>query len=228
MKPNPALSDGPVRQVSVLGRLVPAFAYGVAAPACVVSAVLLFGLLRALNVAETASVAAVAGGMAEATLPTAQALNFACAVGLIAILVAIIRLFTTNTTASPSVLFLLIAALIGLLPLALLWQAESIFIAALAQARLPGSGGLSHSAATIQTWLILTMVFGVVTAAILLIGSLIPLPGIMRARRGYASLLVLLLMEAALIGMAVIFNARLARLQEVRSTGLFQVSVKLP
>jgi hypothetical protein len=219
MTPSETLNDGPVRRVSVLGRLVPAFSYGVAAPACAVSAVLLFGLLRALKPAEIASVAAVAGGMAEATLPTALALYFACAVGVIAVLVAIIRLFTTNTTASPSALFFLIAGFVGLLPLALLWEAESVFIAAVTQA--PGGGGLLRWDSTINRWLMLTIVFGVISDVILVIGSLIPLPAIMRARRDYAALVVLLLMEAALIGMAVAFQTRLAWLQGVRFTGRF-------
>lgn len=216
MTPAETLNE-PVRRVSVLGRLVPAFSYAVTSPACIVSAFLLFNVLRGMRTAETAGIASVAGGTAEATLPTLLALYFATAAGVIGILVAVIRLFTTNTTSSPSALFLLIAGLIGLSPVLLLWQAESVLI----QAITPGSPGAAEAASSFQTWLTLTIIFAFIADSILVIGSIAPLPSIMRAKREYASLLVLLLMEAALVGMAVAFQMRLSWLRQLRFTERF-------
>ena len=215
--PDQVIESGPVRRVSVLGRLVPAFSYAVTSPACIISAVLLFGVMRAMRMAETAGISAVAGGMAEANLPISITLYFATAVGMIGIIVAVIRLFTTNMTASPSAWFFLIAGCIGLAPLLLLWQSETVFI----QAISPGSGGVVRAAASIQLWLTLTIVFALIADSILLIASLVPLPAVMRTRRAYAPLLVLVLMELGLIAMAVAFQMRTSWLQQVRFTERF-------
>ena len=215
--PDQAIESAPVRRVSVLGRLVPAFSYAVTAPACIVSALLLFGVMRAMRMAEMAGISAVAGGMAEANLPISITLYFATAVGMIGIIVAVIRLFTTNTTASPSAWFFLIAGCIGLAPLLLLWQGETVFI----QAISPGSAGVARAAASIQLWLTLTIVFALIADSILLIGSLVPLPAVMRTRRAYAAFLILVLMEFDLIAMAVASQMRTSWLQQVRFTGRF-------
>ena len=215
--PDQAIESAPVRRVSVLGRLVPAFSYAVTSPACIISAVLLFGVMRAMRMAETAGISAVAGGMAEANLPISITLYFATAVGMIGIIVAVIRLFTRNMTASPSAWFFLIAGCIGLAPLLLLWQGETVFI----QAISPGSAGVARAAASIQLWLTLTIVFALIADSILLIGSLVPLPAVMRTRRAYAAFPILVLMEFGLIAMAVAFQMRTSWLQQVRFTGRF-------
>ena len=101
---------------------------------------------------------------------------------------------------------------LGLAPLLLLWQSETVFIQAIA----PGSGGFARAASSIQRWLTLTIIFAFIADSILLIASLVPLPAIMRTRRSYAPLLVLVLMEVGLIGMAVAFQMRTSWLQQVR------------
>jgi hypothetical protein len=212
MTPDQASESVPVRRVSVLGRFVPAFSYAITAPACIISALLLFGVMRAMRMAEAAGLSAVAGGMAEANLPISLTLYFATAVGLIGIIVAVVRLFTTNTTASPSAWFFLLAGCIGLAPLLLLWQSETVFI----QAISPGSGGIARAASSIQLWLTLTIIFAFIADSILLIASLVPLPAVMRTRRSYAPLLVLVMMEVGLIGMAVAFQMRTSWLRHLR------------
>src|SRR5207237_3754582 len=101
------------RKVSVLARLVPAFSYAVPAPAAAVSAFLLMGVMRAMKMAESAGMAAVAGGIAEANLPTIIALCFAIAVGLIGIAVVVVRLVVSTTTVSPSAWFFVLAGCLG-------------------------------------------------------------------------------------------------------------------
>jgi hypothetical protein len=217
MTPDQASESIPVRRVSVLGRFVPAFSYAITAPACIISALLLFGVMRATRTGEAAGLSAVARGMAEANLPISLTLYFATAVGMIGIIVAVVRLFTINITASPSAWFFLIAGCIGLAPLLLLWQSETIFI----QAISPGSGGIARAASSIQLWLTLTIIFAFIADSILLIASLVPLPAVMRTRRSYAPLLVMVLMEAGLIGMAVAFQTRTSWLQQMRFSGRF-------
>src|SRR5437870_4925891 len=201
-------------RVSILTRLVPALSYAIPMFGAALSAILLMGVMRAMTMAESAGVAAVAGGMAEADLFTLVALYFAIFVGVIGILVMVIRSLMSTTTTSPSGWFFLITAGLGLIPLLLLWEAQSLLVQAIA-----GREGVAQVAPKIQLCITLTLVTTVVFALVLLIASLAPLPSVLRAKRKYAPLLVLLFMELALIGTAVAFQVRASWLNQVKETG---------
>src|SRR5881628_3519859 len=126
--PDQAIEPMPLRRVSVLGRLVPAFSYAVPAPACAVSAILLFAAMRAFTKAEATGLVSVSGGIVEANLPIRITLGFAIAVGLVGLIITFIRLFAVTTTAPPSAWFFLIGGCIGLAPLLLVWKAELLLI----------------------------------------------------------------------------------------------------
>jgi hypothetical protein len=211
MTPGESTAPEPVRRVSVLGRLVPAFSYAVPAPACIVSALLVFGVMRAMRTAQTPGISAVTAGIAEANLPVRIALVFAIAVGLIAVGITIARLFETGLTAPPSAWFLVAAGCIGLAPLLALWRSESVLIEAI----LPRGSGIAVAASAIQRWLVATIVLGGIADTVLLIASIVPLPPALRAKRRYAPLLILLLMEVALAAMAVAFQTRTSWLQQL-------------
>ncbi len=215
MTPDEINGQMATRKVSVLGRLVPAFSYAIPPPAAAISAVLLMDVMRAIRMAESVGLAAVAEGIAEANLPILIALSFAIAVGVIGIVVAIIRLFVTTTTASPSAWFLLIAGGLGLTPLLLLWKAESLLVEGMS------GKNIASMASSIEFCLTITIVIAVAVDLILLVASLVRLPAILRAKRNYAPLIVLVLMLVAMIGMAIAFQTRTSWLHQVRLTERF-------
>jgi hypothetical protein len=198
-------------RVSILLRLVPSFSYAIPMLGAALSALFLLGVIRAMRYAEAAGIAAVAGGMAEANLAVVVALYLAIFVGFIGIVVMVIRSFMSTTTASPAAWFFLITGIIGLFPLLLLWEAQSLLVAAIS----PG-GGIVHFVSNIRLYLSLTLVASAVLVLILLIASLIPLPKVLRSKRNWAPLIVLVLTELALIGMAVAFQVRTSWLHQVK------------
>jgi hypothetical protein len=216
MTPTPQVNNerSPSR-VSILARLVPAFSYAMPMLGAVLSSLLINRAFEAMRNAESAGIAAVAGGMAEANLPVLIGLYFAIFLGLIGIVVMVVRCFMSTTTASPSGWFFLIFGGISLIPLLLLWEAQSLLI----QAISPGSGGIAYVASSIQMCLTLAIVTSAAFILILLAASLIPLPSVLRAKRNWAPLLVLVSMEFVLIGTAVAFQVRTSWFHQVMEMG---------
>jgi hypothetical protein len=212
----PEVSDGQsnASRVSILARIVPAFSYALPAIGAALSAILFIGVMGAMRNAESAGIAAVAGGMSKADLTTLITLYLAIVVGFAGIVVAVIRTQVMTTTASPSGWFYLIAAVLGFVPVARLWQAESLLIEVLTS-RGPG---VVTVASRIDLLLTLTPIAATVSVLTLLAASVLPLPSAFRAKRNYAPLLVLVLMELALIGMAVAFQIRISWFHQVMLT----------
>jgi hypothetical protein len=200
-------------RVSILARLVPALSYAIPMLGAALSALYLLGVIRAMRYAETAGLAAVAGGMAEANLAVVLALCLAIFVGFIGIVVMAIRSFMTTTTASPAAAFFLITGFISLAPLLLLWEAQSLMIKAIS----PGEAGIVHFVPSIRLCLSLTLIVSAILVLLLLITALILLPKILRSKRDWAALIVLVLMEIVLIGTAVSFQMRTSWLYDVKS-----------
>src|SRR2546426_11796579 len=100
MTPTPEVDTGqsiPSR-VSILARIVPALSYAIPMFGAALSSVLFMGVMRAMRMAESAGIAAVAGGMAEADFFVLVALYLAIFVGVIGIVVMVIRSLMTTTT----------------------------------------------------------------------------------------------------------------------------------
>lgn len=76
-------------------------------------------------------------------------------------------------------------------------------------------------ASTIQLCLTLTLATAAAIALILLGVSFVPLPSVLRAKRNYAPLVILVLTEVVLIGMAIAFQVRTSWFQQVGITGHF-------
>lgn len=220
MTPTAQLSNAQTApsRISILARLVPVFSYAIPMLGAALSAFLLMGVMEAMRNAESAGIAAVAGGMAEADLAITIALYLGVFVGFIGIVVMVIRSFLSTTTASPSAWFFLVAGGLGFVPMVLLWEAESLLI----QAISPGyRGGIALVASTIQLCLTMTLITAPTFALILLVASLVPLPSVLRAKGNYAPLVVLVLMEVLLIGMAVAFQVRTSWFHQVGITEHF-------
>jgi len=209
----PAIPDGqtPASRVSILARVVPAFSYITPMLGAAMSAFMFFGLLRAMRYAEAAGVSAVAGGIQEANFPVIISLYFAVTVGFIGILVFVIRMLSSPTTASPSAWFFLVVGGLSFIPAALFWKGESILTETIA-----GRGNVALAASSIYWCLTLTIIATAAFSLISLIASLIPLPHTLRTKRNYAPLIGLVLMELALIGMAIGFQLHNSWLYQVR------------
>ena len=209
MTPTPQLVDDQTvnHKVSMLARMVPSFSCVLVMLGAVLSANLLMRVMQAIKAADDTGISAVSRGIVEADLPTIVALYLAVFVGFIGIVVIVIRAFMSTSTASPSAWFFLIAGGLSLIPLLLVWEAQSLLVEGMSVRNI------SQLASSIQLCLVFTMVTSAAFALVLLIVSVVPLPSVMRAKRKYASILVLVLMEIVMIGMAVAFQVRASRLQ---------------
>lgn len=200
-------------RVSILARLVPAFSYGLPAFGAAVSAWLFVGVMRAMQYAETAGIAAIAGGMSEANLAVVISLYLAIFVGLTGVIIGVVRTFSTTTTASASGWFYLVAGVIGLAPMLTLWRAESLLLDVLTSRSGPGIVSVADQ---ISMCLMLTIGLGALGCLILLAASVVPLPAVLRAKRKWAPLIFLVVMELALIGMTIAYHVRTSWFYQAR------------
>ncbi len=198
------------RSLSILLRLIPALSYAIPAAVAALSAMLFVDAFQGMRNAELASFAAVAGGIAGTNLPLLIALYFATFVGAIGIILFVI-LRRSAKAASPTAWFFVFAGGLGFVPVALLWQAESLAVQGISH---PGSDATSL-ALQVGLCIRLTLVAAAACVPILMATSLIPFPSALRARRTYAPLVVLVLMEVVLVGVTVAFQMRTSWLHQV-------------
>ena len=195
-----------VARASILARIASAISYALPALGAAISALLFINVMRAMRNAEAAGIAAVSGGISEANIAILVTLYLAIVVGFIGIVVAVIRLFTSTKTASPSAWFYLITGVIGLAPMFALWQAQSLLLEVL----FGRPEGVATVASQINVLLMLTLSMAVVSILTLLVTTFVPLPRVLRAKRKWAPLLALVMMEIAVIAMTVAYHMRTA------------------
>lgn len=205
MTPETEASSG-VTRASILARIAPAISYALPTLGAAISALLFINVMQAMRNAETAGIAAVAAGVSETNIAILVSLYLAIAVGFIGIVVAFIRLFTSTKTGSPSGWFYLITGVIGLVPMFALWQAQSLLLEVI----FGMSSGVVTVASQINLLLMLTISMAAVSILTLLVSTFVPLPRVLRAKRKWAPLIVLVLVEIAVIAMAVAYHLRTA------------------
>ncbi len=187
-------------RVSILERLVPSFAFTLAAISGAVGGLMVFRLFSSLRQSENAGYAAIFGGVAEIELVIAVVLVFAAVLCAIGIIVSVIRLFTTNTTASPPGVLFLMTGLLSLVPAFVLHYALRL-IKEVVSSPNPVDGGISAVADTISAVSYFAIGAACVIALVLFAFSFIPFRS--RAGRKASPLVCLLLVEiliAVLIG----------------------------
>jgi hypothetical protein len=201
------LQQGPpgATSVSIIARVAPAFSYALPALGAAISALMLINVFRAMRNAEAAGIGAVSAAIREANFPIVVALYLGVIVGLVGVVIGLVRMFTTVTTATPSAWYFLIIGIVGLLPVLLLWEAQSLLLGVIFS-RSPG--GVVEVARQVTLLSIMTMLFGAVSILILLVTAFVPLPRILHAKRKWAPLVMLLLMETAVIAMTVLYHLR--------------------
>jgi len=204
--PDTQLPAAPVR-VSILARLAPVFSYALPAFGAAISALMLINVFRAMRNAEAAGIGAVSAGIREADFPIVITLYLGVVLGFAGIIVGLVRMFTTTTTATPSAWYFLITGIAGLLPVLLLWEAQSLLLGVIF-GRSPG--GVTDVARQVSLLAIMTMLAGTLSILILLVSAFVPLPRILHAKRKWAPLVMLLLVETAVITMTVLYHLRMA------------------
>ena len=200
----------PDQRVSVLARILPALPCWVLMLGAALSAILIMGVMNGMRNAETAGIGAVATGVAQANLSIVLSLYLAILLMTISIIVAVVRMFTANKTAAPSVWFFAIAELLAIVPLALAWKADSLLVGALI-----ARANVALIASNVQLCLTLALVTAGLFSLILLVVSVIPLPSILRARQSWPPVVMLALMEISLIALAIAFQLHMSGLQRV-------------
>ena len=201
MTPEEQIPPKPTR-VSILARIVPALSYALPALGAAISALLFIRVMEAMRNAEAAGIAAVAGGISEANIAIVVTLYLAVFVGLAGLGIGIARTFSITKTATPSAWFFLIAGTLGVFPMFTLWCAQSMLLEVLFS-RTPPEGGIAAVASQISLLLMVTIISAAIIILILLASSVVPLPGILRAKRRWAPVVALVLIEIFLIAMTV-------------------------
>lgn len=196
-------------RVSILARIVPALSCILPAFGAALSAVLLLNVLNAMSSAEAAGIAAVASGLSRANLAILVTLYLALFVGLAGVVIGLVRMFTTTTTASPSAWYYLIAGVIGIVPMLALWRAQTLLLDVIFN-RSPQAGGVSAVADQITLFSIIAIILGGMSILFLIASSFITLPRILWAKRKWAPLIMLLVVETAIMAMTVIYQLRTA------------------
>jgi hypothetical protein len=217
MTPNQVSPGSNAVGISIPARLVPSFSYIIGMGGAALGSVMIVRTFQGMRNAETAGIAAVAGGLSEASQAMAVALYLAVFFGVIALALVIVRALTSPATASPSGWFFIITGALAFTPIGLLWKAESLIVNVIA----PGSQNVVQAAASIQMYLTMTTITAAVFCLIVLVAALLPLPAALRAKRIYGPIVGGLLIELALIGMAVAFQLRASWLFEVRMNERF-------
>jgi hypothetical protein len=207
MTPQTQAPNRPPR-VSILARAVPAVSYLLPALGAAVSALLLVNVMRGMRNAEAAGIAAVSGGISQANLAIIVALYLAAIIGIVGVIIGLVRMFTTTTTANPAAWYFLVTGALGLVPVLFLWQAQSLLLNVIFGRSV--TGGVAEVANQFTLLTMGAMIFGVTVALILLVSAFVPLPRILRARRMWAPFVILLMMQTAIIAMTVLFHLRTA------------------
>lgn len=188
-------------KVSILTRLLAALLFSIPAIGGALSSFLLINVFRALRDNESAGVAAIMGGLNEASLPAIISLYLAavCGIGVIAVLVT--RMFMATKTASPSSWFFVIGGILCLLPTGPFWYAKWLTLEVLSPGSPIGAGGIASVGAEISQWLLLSVVAMPIVIIILIVLSVLPFSS--RSRAKWIPLVVATAIEILLIAVAV-------------------------
>ncbi|HZI46554.1 MAG TPA: hypothetical protein VFD75_02090 [Pyrinomonadaceae bacterium] len=193
--------------MSVLARFAPALSYALPALGAAISALKLINVFRGMRNAETAGIAAVSAGMREANFPIVVTLYLGVILGFAGIIIGLVRMFTTTTTGTPSTWYFLITGIVGLLPVLALWEAQSLLVGVIFGRPAAGAVEVARQVSLLS---MATMIAGAFGILILLVSAFVPLPRILYAKRKWAPLVMLLVMETALVAMTVLYHLRSA------------------
>ena len=204
-------------RVSIVERLVPSISYAATAVSGAFGSLLIFQLSDQLRKAETAGITSFLRGTSEIELAVGIMLLISAGFGGCAILVSVVRLFTTNTKASPPGALFLFVGLLSLVPAFVVHYAlHMLEHAALSRVE----GGISSVEGTVKALSYFAPAAALVVIVILIAFSFIPFSS--RIGRKYSPVVFLIIVEIAVIGLAGIFFWQAIQAREYMSGPLFQ------
>ena len=187
-------------RVSIFERLVPSLAFTIVAISGAVGGLMVIRFLRALRQEENAGYSTFFGGMAEIEFVVGVVLVVAAGLCAIGIIVSVIRLFTTNATASPPGILFLMTGLLSIVPALALHYVLRLMKGVL-MSPAPTDGGIPAVADTVINVSYFAIGSAVLIALVLLAFSFIPFSS--RPGRKASPLVCLMLVQiliAVLIG----------------------------
>jgi TonB family protein len=200
-------------RVSIFERLVPSLGLAVTALSGIVGALMIFRFFRLIRSAESAGYSAFFAGMTEIDFAVGVMLIIAAVLVAFAILVSIIRLFTTNATSSPPGILFLIVALLSVIPAfaihyVLHWMKEVLLN--------PVDGGISGIADSVTYISYFAIGFAVVVLIVLLAFSFVPFSA--RPGRKVSALIFLMIAEILIAVIAGVFlwDARASMIEQYK------------
>ncbi len=189
----------PVRtRISILERLAPSLSFALAALSGAVGAIYMQRFFRTLSAAENAGYVAYYMGMAEVDLLIGVVLGLSVVVGIAGIIVAAIRVFTANRTASPpGVLFLVPAGISLISPL------MTGYAGAVANLAMGSASGIANAGDKIAVlnW----AAIGVTAIALVVLAIFTFVPFRSKNGRKFSPVLFLIIIEGAVVAAAVAF-----------------------
>lgn len=196
-------------RVSIIERLVPFLGFAVAALGSGAGAWYLYAYLSDRLAKRGEPMGSLASELVGSIWITLGSLSFAAFLVIVGTVIAIVRLFTNNTKASPLGVSFLFFGIISLVPAGLLWYGTS-YVTVIFD---PAEGGnySGYGRAAVNFTLAATIV-GPIAALLPIIWSVIPFnsaPG-----KKFGPMLSLLIVTALLIGTAVMYTWRLVWLME--------------
>lgn len=204
--PNPTVKA----RISIFERIVPFSALALAASGGAAGAFTIFRLLDTLQHAENAGPAAIAGGLAEATLLPLGLFYASVILGIIGILVAVGRMIVKTSTASPSGVSYLVLGIISLIPAGLIWQAGGLMMTVFE----PSEGqNMIETGASVASYITAALIVTPFILLGLLVWSLVPFKA--RMGRRFGPLACLIFIQILLFATAAAFQWRLIQLWEL-------------
>ncbi len=219
-----AEENQPRLKVSVTARLIAAFSYMIPAIGGSLSSILLMNVFRALRENESAGIAAVMGGMKEASLPVIVSLYLAAVCGIVVVVVLVVRMFVQTKTSSPPIWFFVVGGILGLVPAALFWKAQLLVLEVLSPGSSIGAGGMASAGADVSQLLLLSVIAAPIVFILLVVASVLPLSS--RTSRKWSSLISATAIEMLLIATAVAIPFLIDGPKRINETVNLPVNVK--
>lgn len=190
-----------------LQRFALSFVCAIPAAGAALSSSNLRGVMRGVENAGTFGLHPVAAWIARSNLPVLNALYLGIFGGVLAIILSAVR--SSKIALSPPAWFLLVGSALSLSAVLVLWKAESILIVALPSSR----EGVVAGASTIKLLLTLSLIGGVVSLAVLLVGSIFRMAS--GPRQKWSPVAALLLVVIVFLFAAIAFQIRNSWLRDL-------------
>lgn len=187
-------------RISIAERLIPSLSFALVAISGTIGGLMILKSLNDMRQEQNVGYAVFFTEMAKIEGAMGTVLAFAVGLGAVGIVVAIVRMFTTNTRSSPSGLLFLPLGLLSLVPPFAIHYVLHLMEGAVAS---PGRGGVSSVVDTVNTVSYIAIAAPALIIILLLVFSFVPLSS--RLGRKFSPAVVLVLIEILTVALCAIF-----------------------